>query len=202
MWRKLFYGLLVGLASGAVAVVLWLTGVLDGPEFITWRWRIKAFAKPGPDTDRIKVILIDQPSLDWGKNVMALSWPWPRQVYAAVLDFCRRGGARAVAFDMLYTEPSAAGVEDDQLMGAAFARTKASVGALFLGTTSGQATNWPADLPSIPAVFQGLESWLATTHGEPVLPRAAFPIPEVATNVALLSNVSDMPDKDGIFRRA
>src|ERR1035438_7391744 len=71
-------------------------------------------------------------------------WQWLRTVYTAVLDFCKRGGAKAVVFDMLYTEPSSYGVDDDKALGYAIRRTPGFVGALFLSSQSGEVTNWPA----------------------------------------------------------
>ncbi|MFN2352700.1 MAG: CHASE2 domain-containing protein, partial [Kiritimatiellia bacterium] len=74
------------------------------------------------ETSRVRLILLDQQSLDWGANVSGLSWPWPREVYQPIVDFCLRQGARSIAFDVLFTEPSKYGVADDQLLGQAAAR--------------------------------------------------------------------------------
>ena len=201
MLKKLLYGILVGLGAAAVAAALWLSGLLDRIEFTPWSWRVRAFARPTPATERIKVILLDQASLDWGKTENGLSWPWPREVYGPIMDFCRRGGAKAVAFDFLYTEPSVYGVSDDEALGAAVGRTPGFVGAVFMGTASGDAETWPEDVPDRTPVFRGLEKWLASAR-DVTAPKAAFPIPEVATNAAMLANVSDQPDMDGVFRRA
>ena len=110
-----------GLAAAAVALALWLPGALEDIEYRTWDWRVRLFARPGPATDDIALILLDQQSLDWGKKENGLSWPWPREMYAIVTDFCRRAGAKSLAFDVLYTEPSVYGVEDDASLGQAMA---------------------------------------------------------------------------------
>ncbi len=68
-----------------------------------------------------------------GSKEMGWSWPWPREIYAAVLDFCRRGGARVVAFDILFTEPSVYGVADDEALGAAIRGAGNFVGSAFYG---------------------------------------------------------------------
>jgi adenylate cyclase len=104
--RKAVQGILVGVISGALALGLAIPGLLDSFEGRTWDWRVRLLARPGAATERIALIVLDQASLDWGKEVNGLSWPWPRETYAAVADFCRRGGAKALAFDVLYTEPS------------------------------------------------------------------------------------------------
>lgn len=203
--KKIVPGMLIGALAAAIALTLHGLKLLErwGWEYNTWMWRVRAFAKTSPATDRIRLILLDQESLDWGKNDNALSWPWPREVYGPLLDFCKRGGAKVVAFDVLYTEPSAYGVYDDAALGGAIARAPAFVGAAFMGTASGDSESWPEWLAPAPLVFQGLEKWLEKfPMSGTVSPRAAFPITEVATNSTLLGNVSDEPDDDGVFRRA
>jgi adenylate cyclase len=202
MRRKLLRGLLIGLGSAAVALALWRGGALDRGESVTWAWRVRHFARRAAPADAVKVVLLDQASLDWGKQENGWSWPWPREVYRAVVDFCLRGGAKAVAFDVLFTEPSVYGVEDDEALGAAIRRAGPFVGAVFLGRQSGSAERWPADVPASPLLVRGLGDWLDANRGRAIDPLAAFPIPEVATNAAVLANVSDVPDEDGVFRRA
>ena len=104
--KKIFQALLVGLIATATAVVLWGLGRLDTWEAKTWDWRATVTAKPGAATDEIRLILLDQNSLDWAKAESGLTWPWPREVYGAIVNYCRRSGAKAVVFDVLYTEPS------------------------------------------------------------------------------------------------
>ena len=203
MLKRMIQGGGLGLLAAGVFLGLWRAGALDTLEFATWGWRVRAFAARTPPAAQVKVILLDQASLDWGRSENGWVWPWPRTVYTAVLDFCRRGGAKAVAFDMLYTEPSSYGVGDDKALGDTIRRTPGFVGALFLSSQSGEATNWPAsDLP-IGTSFLGLDAWLGHLPSrQVVMPRATLPIPEVATNATLLANVSEQPDSDGVFRRA
>ncbi len=202
MRSKIWQGWGIGLAAAAAALALWASGALDRFEAKTWDWRAAALARPGPFTGRVRLIFIDQYSLDWASREMALRWPWPREVYRPILEFCRRQGARAVAFDMLYTEPSYQGVADDQAFGSAIAATPGYVGAVFLGRETGQDTNWPAGVPEPRAAIAGLAAWRAGADAAALdLPRAVFPIPEVATNAAWLGNVEARPDPDAIFRR-
>ena len=189
----------IGLASAAVSFALWRGGRLDRWEAATWAWRVRALARPGAATPRIKIILLDQASLDWGRREMKLSWPWPRQVYAPLLDFCARAGARAVAFDVLFLEPSYLGVDDDHLLAEAMARSRAVVGALYLG--EGDARAWPAEAPEAGWPMAGLDAWLERAPPGFRAETAAFPIPELAAGADALGNVNDVPDEDGVFRR-
>ncbi|MGI6086903.1 MAG: CHASE2 domain-containing protein [Kiritimatiellia bacterium] len=197
--KKIIQGLVVGVGAALIAGLIWSAGWLDVFEWKTWDWRVRLLARPGLATDRIRLILLDQASLDWGAE-RGLSWPWPREVYAPIVDFCRRQGACAVAFDVLFTEPSKYLVADDAALGAAAANAGNFVAAVFLGAESGSATNWPADMP--PPYRQA--DIAVSSNGWPqgmVLPRATFPIPEIATNAAVLANVYANPDADGVYRR-
>lgn len=202
--NKFIQGVLIGGGSALLVLTLWFfTPAFSGWENVTWTWRVKTFAKPSPSTQKIKVILIDQYSLDWASSQLALSWPWPREVYAPVLDFCRRGGARAMAFDMLYSEPSSYSMADDVMFGDSIAQASNFVAAFFLGTQAGQASTWPENLARPAFEIGGLDAWLAARpQAQLVEPLASFPIPQVAQAAALLANVKDVPDADGVFRRA
>jgi adenylate cyclase len=202
MRKKLARSLGLCLACAAAALGLWASGLLDLWEARTWDWRVGLLARPGPATDRIRLILLDQPSLDWGSRENGLSWPWPREMYAAVIRFCERSGAKALAFDVLSTEPSSYGVEDDRQLGeaaASFGRLAASV---FLGEESGSSSQWPASARAPNFEVTGLESWLAGPGRAAVSrPRAAMPVDELARNAAVLADVALQPDEDGVYRR-
>lgn len=137
-WRL---GLPIGLAAGLLAVVLWLAGALERAENLTWDWRVRQAAGASPAAPDIKLILLDQASLDWGQNENGLAWPWPREVYAALVAFCARAGVRTLSFDVLFTEPSFWGVWDDQALGEAMAAHGRTVAAAFVDR-HGRPT-WP-----------------------------------------------------------
>ncbi len=193
---------LIGAGSALLSLLLWAAGALDRLEYVTWAWRVNYFAAPGPATDRIKLILLDQNSLDWGARENGLSWPWPREVYAPVIDFCLRSGARAVVFDVICSEPSVYGASDDAALGEAIRRAPAFVGTLFGGKETGSGAAWPKDVRKPPLRIEHLNEWLAGLRNKGVvMPYASFPIPEVASSASILGNVMDGPDVDGVFRR-
>ncbi len=205
MNKKIAYGLLAGALSAACV------GALDRASLVArWDnplsdWRARVLAKPSPATERVKLVLLDQSSLDWASQNMGLSWPWPREVYGALLDYLKRNGAKTVVFDVLYTEPSAYGVADDEALGEAAGRFGHFVGAVFLGKQTDQATSWPEFAKPNPIEIRGLEGWLEAhpdAAGEIVSAGAAFPVPELAKKAAWLANVREVPDGDGVFRRA
>lgn len=202
--KRLLEALVIGVAAAMAALLIWRTGILDRWEYPIWAWRVEVFAKPGPATDRIKLVLLDQTSLDWGKKQNGLSWPWPREVYAPIIDFCARHGARAVVFDVLYTEPSVYGVSDDEAFGKAIGRAPSFIGALSLHRDATYSTSWPADSPARLSIKFEDPGEYASRHPGSVhgMKSATFPIEEVMANATILGNVMEEPDPDGIFRRA
>lgn len=188
-----------GLAGVALALALWQVGWLESWEAKTWDWRARFLAEKGAATDQIRLILIDQKSLDWGSEVNGWSWPWPREVYGAILRHCKRQGAKAVALDVVFTEPSVYGRGDDRTLGEAIADHGRVAGTLFLGTNTGDRREWPDNLPP-PDIEVRLAPGISKTP-VPSFPRASFPIMEVARNAALLCNVQLSPDPDGVYRR-
>ena len=201
--EKFVKGALVALASAAAALFLWTSGVLDRWEYRTWDWRASVMARPAPSTGKIRLVLLDQNSLDWGQRENGLSWPWPREVYGALIGYLQRAGAKSVAFDVLFTEPSKYGAGDDRALGSAVGRYKGFVGALFLADRIGGATDWPPDLPSFPLAIDGFDPSgpRSPDRDRVTAHRASFPVPEIASQATILADVQHDPDPDGVYRR-
>jgi adenylate cyclase len=204
--RKALQGLLIGLGASALAVTLGVLGLLDAFEGRTWDLRVQLLARPGKATSEVVLILLDQGSLDWGREVNGLSWPWPRETCGIMADFCRRGGARALALDMLFLEPSGYGVYDDQSFAAALAGNGSVVGTVFMGRKQGGTESWPEGVPEPGLSVTGLEAWLASSGSRArealTLTKATFPIPELSGSARLLANTYLTADRaDGVYRR-
>lgn len=198
--KKIGAGLCVGLLAAAVSLGAWHTGMLQRLEWKAWDGWVSLLARPAASSAKIKFIFLDQYSLDWMANNMGVSWPWPREMYAPIVEFCRRSGAESVVFDVLYTEPSAWGVEDDERLGAAIGQPPPFIGAMFLGSGEAGETSWPewAPKPGAALTKGAVPVWIEQCRQ----PKATFPIPEVATNATTIGNVQANPDADGIYRRA
>ncbi len=204
--KRLGAAAIVGAAAAVVAVVLWAVGAFNGVEQKSWDWREQLLARPDAAGSRIALILLDQQSLDWGKKENQLSWPWPRQVYAPLIAFAKRGGALSMGFDVLFTEPSVYGVSDDQALGAAIADFGRLVGAVFLSKNphEGDATTWPQGIPAPRLHLAGFDRLRASGGAmDAALTFASVspPVPDVAGNVRYLANVQALPDSDGVYRR-
>lgn len=195
-------GLLAGLAAAVLTALVWAAGWLDPWEARTWDMRASMLAAPGAATEDIVVILLDQQSLDWASRENGWTWPWPREIYGAIVNYCRRAGARALAFDVLYTEPSTYGVADDAALGDAVAAFGRFAGTVFLGRTTGGHSAWPNDTPRPDIRLTGLADPAAAAMARSVtFPRATLPIAALARTSAVLGNVHMAPDPDGVYRR-
>ncbi|HEY8096544.1 MAG TPA: adenylate/guanylate cyclase domain-containing protein [Methylobacter sp.] len=199
---KLRSAVITGLTAVLLAQILQSTKLLEQWEYSTWSWREKLLAQPSPHTQDIKVILLDQASLDWGASVNGLSWPWPREAYAPIIRFMQRAGAKIIAFDVLYTEASVYGIEDDQLLADAMAGNKVVL-PIFLGEQAKQRASWPTTVAPGLVKIQGLEQWQKQADLSAVnKAHATFPIERLANAASLLSHVDELPDSDGEFRRS
>jgi len=188
-----------------VAAALWLPRALDTFEYRTWDLRAQLLARPGAATSQVVTIMLDDKSLAWGKDVNGLSWPWPRQLYGIIADFCRQGGAKALVLDVLYTEPSSYGVDDDNAFADALGQSGNVVGAMQLSALAAKdlAATWPADAAAPPVPIDGLGAWLAQSRPSGMYFKSAeLAIPGLLKNARYLANTNLPPDSaDGVYRR-
>lgn len=77
---------------------------------------------PSPDP-RILVADLDEHSIAVLAPEIGL-WPWPRDVFANLLDYFERRGATAVVFDVLFTEPDAQRPAADAAFAAALEKSR------------------------------------------------------------------------------
>ena len=199
MYKRLLQGILIGVAAAAVALACWPSRWVERLEARMWDLRVANLCRREKPSPRITLVFLDQNSLDWGSRKNHLSWPWPREVYAPIVNFAKANGAKAVAFDVLFTEPSTYGVEDDDALGTAIRDSSNFVAACFLGRESGSYTQWPGTVSAPDIKINDLDGLLRNPRI--VCPRAVFPIPSVSTNAACVANVACNPDSDGVYRR-
>jgi class 3 adenylate cyclase len=95
--------------TGLVFIVIACLHFLGGFHFLenkSYDLRVRLTAEQVRPSDDIIIILLDQDSLDWAQQERGWGWPWPRQAYAEIVEYMNLSGAKAVAFDVLFSEPS------------------------------------------------------------------------------------------------
>jgi adenylate cyclase len=101
----------------------------------------------GEPAPGLVVVAIDEPSF----TEVGLPWPWPRSLHAALVDQLAQGGARSIAFDILFDVP-ARDPDDD----AAFAQAMRRAGNVLLGSDQAviedrgySMTQWSEPIPAL-----------------------------------------------------
>lgn len=193
--NKWIRGCLLGLAVFGLTLGIWQTGVFEILEWKSWDVRMRMLSDPADADKDIILILIDQSSLDLYSQEQGISWPWPRQMYIPIITFCRDGGARAVFFDLIFSEDSVWGVEDDL----ALAGSMQEKGGVFLPVHFSRRESGPKGT-EIPKRFELRLDFDPKSAAMPASSVTA-PLPIYMPAVQGVGNVQTPPDEDGIFRR-
>lgn len=95
--------LLIAFSTILLVLVFYLTGLLQVAENWSYDQRMMFSRANTQIDDRIAVVLIDDASLK-AMAETAGSWPWPRSIYADLLDYFSLAEPKAVLFDITFTE--------------------------------------------------------------------------------------------------
>ena len=136
--------------------------------------QMQSTAKFFPPADDVAFIEVNQASLDWALENRGWSWPWPREAYAQIIDFLSAGNVKTIAFDMLYTEPSIYGPEDDECLGKSEEKSGRVIQTVFIRNIDDESEE----------------------------EEALFPVDVIKENAAALGNVISIKDSDDMIRRA
>jgi len=197
MKNKKIRGWAVGGVVFLFTLILLQLGAFQTLEWKTWDLRLQLLAKPVQASDDIVIFLIDQESLDVYQSEQGLSWPWPRQMYSAIVRYCLRAGAKALFIDLIFSESSVYYAEDDQDL----AESMSEAGNVFLPLFLHQhQKETDRGLPPALKAFAMPESSVPAR----ALSRAksaTVPIDTLLTAAKGAGNVQFSQDSDGVFRR-
>lgn len=124
---------------------------------------------PSPSSDAILLVEIDDDSVG-----RIGRWPWNRATHAALIDRLSAAGAKAIGYDVLFTEPNDAANDD------ALARAMADA----------KAAGAPVFLPVLPGASSG--------NGSATI----LPIDALREAAAGIGAATIAPDPDGVVRAA
>ena len=193
---RLIGAVTIGLAAAVVLFSLLASQTFEDWGLKSWDLRARVLKDPAKADRNIKLIVVDQHSLEQIHKLYGFSWPIPRGFYQAVLKYLQRANARGVAFDIIFSEPSLYGEEDDKTFIDGIAEGLPVVNAIATSST--------------PPEEQGAFVSLAERQKSRDLPRArngqtyssvTLPIERIAAASAELGNVTATSDKDGVIRR-
>jgi len=199
--RKLTAGLLIGVAATLIAWVCSAAGLLEVPEHITWDARQRFHAQPVDKAMPIRVILIDDQSLEWAHAGLDVQWPWPYEVYNPIIDFCRNSGAKAIAFDVEFTEPDRYWPADVKRLADNITRTPNFIAAVVPGEQTSQTTAWPDGVHRPGITVAGLDEYIKRNKVEGLLvQRARFPFESIKQSTLAFGHIAQ--DSDAVIRQA
>lgn len=208
MAKKITISLLIALLICSLTLFLYLRGYLDKPEYFLYDIKAKLFrADKAPDS-RIKVILVDDASLTAMANT-AGTWPWPRAIWAQLLDYLSHGGARAVFFDVMFFEKDRYNEENDQALIDAtreFQNAYHSIAIKYEKPDQDEKNNTELNRPmpvdfvnrlALKRVSGSLDLKKGSENNDFLLPIAG--LAEASKGVAVVEDFT--PDSDGVYRR-
>ncbi len=208
--RKTAYALSgITLAATLLVLCAHAFGLFQRLEWITYDARMHMTRADKTLPSDIAVILIDETSLQ-AMNPIVGRFPWPRSVYADLLEFLSYGDPKSVVFDIFFGERDAApGTSADTLSNEdqAFAQAAAGSGNVY------QAMQIMKDKPDpangtllnrpLPAAFvaqhalRGARGFRDRGNNTYMLP-----LPALSQTAKGVGVVSWNPDDDGVYRRA
>ena len=184
-------------ALGIVATALLVVGVLaETSLYPRLRWwledTVQGLLSPSLPMDHVLTVDVDEESIRRLEPQLG-AWPYRRDVYARAARFLAAHGARAIVFDILFSEPREG---DDALAGALDRRTVLAAAAL------SQAIDRPQDY------FERLKRAAVFEAGS----KSAIPVqawPDLTLPIAKLTQpsgarigvISIVADADGVVRR-
>ncbi|MDR2897417.1 MAG: adenylate/guanylate cyclase domain-containing protein, partial [Spirochaetaceae bacterium] len=185
----------VSLLVFAVVAALEWGQVFSYLEYKAYDARVLLFAKTTRPSDDIVLILLDQNSLDWAQQTRGWGWPWPRSAYGEITRFLQAGGAKSVVFDVMFTEPSVYGSEDDAAFASASKDYGKLVQTLFFGSSLATETAWVGYAPRSGFTIQGYKP------STELMTEALFPVQELSLSAVSLGNIRATRDNDDVIRR-
>jgi adenylate cyclase len=115
MTKKIVISLLIALLVFGITISLYIRGQFKKPEYFVYDLQAKHLRAEKILDGNIKVILVDEAALTSMSDI-AGRWPWPRAIWADLLDFLSMGGARTVLFDVVFFERDRYSEENDRAL--------------------------------------------------------------------------------------
>ncbi len=205
MNKKIIISLSISLFVFAVTLAAYRFGGFERPEYIVYDTEAKLFRADKTPPKDIKAILVDDASIKALEGI-AGRWPWPRAIWADLLEFLAMGGARAVLFDILFTERQDAN-NDGALAAASDASKNIYHSMIVIRMSADDERKANPDLGmTMPAGFvkkYALKNVAGRMHIAPGRENNDFSLPiDVISKIARGVGVVEFPpDSDGVLRR-
>ncbi len=207
--KHIFISFVISAFCVMTIVLIEQMGLLSFLEQKTLDLRIQNRDGQDKGNDDVVIILVDEASLQSMKSLVG-RWPWPRSLFAELNFFLAEQGAKAVLYDILFTEPQTArneegelGADDIDLVASSIDNPHVIHAAQLLKESESREENLQLGIP-LPSVF--VEKFGLTVAGNFKIFEIGnnnfyLPIPELYENISGIGIVEFLPDSDGVFRR-
>ncbi|NUO82148.1 adenylate/guanylate cyclase domain-containing protein [candidate division KSB1 bacterium] len=165
------FGSGISLFAIILAIILSTRTVFENLELKSYDLRFSLRGTQALEDSNIVIVDIDDQSF----FALKLNWPFPRPLYAKLIDNLTRAGARLILFDVTFTEPSQDDPRGDQELALAAARAQR-------------------------VIFAGKLEEISLRNGSPYI-SLAKPIPPLLKNAMAWASISITEDPDGFMRR-
>lgn len=198
--------ILIWLGSVIIVLVLYSSDVFVRLNYQVYDARMASGRADTVLPDDIRVVLIDESSLQVMSPVLG-NFPWPRSVYAELLEFFAIAGARAVVFDVLFTESEGGRFvgehqtnTNDQLLAQASAEYGNAYHAILMFEEYDEQGQ-PLPVESLPEDFK--QRFAIQQNGLEPSTNNHFLLsyPELAASTPNIGVVGVDPELDGVYRR-
>ncbi|HBR20973.1 MAG TPA: adenylate/guanylate cyclase domain-containing protein [Nitrospiraceae bacterium] len=188
--KKIKKIIILSAISFAISLVLYLSGLLNVFELKAFDLFSKLL-NPSKSSGDIVIVQVDQQSID-NLSKEGINWPWPRQMYAPMLEYMSE--ADAVFIDILYTEPSSYGEDDDRIFAKAIKDASNVYLALFLTNKKRELSAKDEEFIKKISIKDDIKPGLRFSS-------AITPIDIIKSSAKGAGNVTIPPDEDGVYRK-
>ncbi|MBI5850893.1 MAG: adenylate/guanylate cyclase domain-containing protein [Planctomycetes bacterium] len=192
--RRLRAAILVAVTGLAITFALDALGLVERLELIAVDARYASGVGRKAPGDEVVVAWIDQDSIEFLARGGA-SFPWPRSVYADLLEHLRACGVAAVGFDLIFDQ--SVSPEDDRAFGMTLAaRRDSALAVKLVGFRDGGANEEETARYESRALPD-----LLVPRDVPTERGVVLPLPEIELGALQLGFVNVAADADKVHRR-
>ena len=102
--RKIVAAASISFGISALSLLLFFLGAFKVAELKTLDFRFRHFTDYRQASKDILIVDINEESIRLLKDSVG-RWPWPRDVHGQIVDYLKGAGARAIGFDIIFSEP-------------------------------------------------------------------------------------------------
>ncbi len=164
------YIILIGILATFISLLITGSGIFKGLESKSIDWLFLKRGEIKPESPVI-IVAIDDESF----KEMPERWTWPRDFYATLINNLKKWGAKVIAFDIIYSEPTTKNPKEDKL----FSEAVKKAGNVILGM----------------GIFSNIEK-----NYEKIYP--VFPIKELKDNCFSMGLIHHVFDIDSHIRKS